>query len=258
MALSGRRRGTSRPQVRLALLVASALLLAPRAAWSQVSQGPVLRRSSLRRLVSLLPVAGWSAAPGLSLGFSPSDLGVSTNVGSQAPILQREDDPKKLEEALYLISRVQEATVQQERLVTTGKFKDVQRNSITMALNMMLNNYALSDQVVTASAYVNNKNLVMQASAIGNEAVDALETAKEYFGTPLKVSGLSTEQRSFITQAMQSCRGKLEKFVAYMPQDSLDLARKRVEKENEINLKELAALDGGAISNPVTLPWKKA
>lgn len=252
MALPCRRRGDSRSAVRLAFLAASAIMLAPRAAWTQ---GPVLRRSSLRRLVSFLPAVGWGAAPRGSLGFSPADLGVSTDSGSRQVGVARDDDPKKLEEALYLISRVQEATVQQERLVTTGKFKDVQRNSITMALNMMLNNYALPDQVVTASGYIVNKNQIMQASAIGNEAVDALETAKEYFGAPLKVSGLSTEQRSFITQAMQSCRQKLDKFVTYVPQDSLELARKRVETENELNLKEYV---GEKISNPVTLPWKKA
>eukprot|EP00930_Biecheleria_cincta_P101736 TRINITY_DN93389_c0_g1_i1.p1 TRINITY_DN93389_c0_g1~~TRINITY_DN93389_c0_g1_i1.p1 ORF type:complete len:277 (+),score=60.85 TRINITY_DN93389_c0_g1_i1:58-831(+) len=252
MALPCRRRGTTQTALRLALLAASAMVLAPRAAWTQ---GPVLRRSSLRRLVSFLPAVGWGAAPGGSLGFSPADLGVSTDISGQKPTIQRDDDPKKLEEALYLISRVQEATVQQERLVTTGKFKDVQRNSITMALNMMLNNYALADQVVIASAYV-NKDRMMQASAIGNEAVDALETAKEYFGTPLKVSGLSTEQRNFIVQAMQSCRQKLDKFVVFVPQDSLQLARKRVETENELNLKEFVGENGAGISNPVTLPWK--
>ena len=65
--------------------------------------------------------------------------------------------------------------MQQERLVTSGKFKDVQRNSITMAglqereelvwqaLNMMLNNYGLADQVVIASGYVEPKDNIVKA-----------------------------------------------------------------------------------------------
>lgn len=171
--------------------------------------------------------------------------------------MQRVEDVNELEQAVYLISRVQEATVQQERLVTTGKFKDVQRNSITTALNMMLDNYKLADQVVAASGYVEPKASIMQASQVGNEAVDALETAKEYFGTPLKVSGLSEEQRKFLKQAMQACRDKLDRFLAYIPEDVVNKARKRVEDENALNLAEYVGEEGG-ILNPVVLPWKEA
>eukprot|EP00439_Symbiodinium_sp_Y106_P009128 s4901_g1.t1 len=149
---------------------------------------------------ALLPTEAAYAA-----GFSPADLGSAEGLGTSPVQVQRVEDVNELDEAIYLISRVQEATVQQERLVTTGKFKDVQRNSITMALNMMLDNYKLADQVVAASGYVEPKASIMQASQVGNEAVDALETAKEYFGTPLKVSGLSEEQRKFLKQAMQAC-----------------------------------------------------
>jgi len=188
-------------------------------------------------------------------GFSPADLGSEVGTIGQTPV-QRVEDVNELEEALYLISRVQEATVQQERLVTTGKFKDVQRNSITMALNMMLDNYKLSDQIVAASGYVEPKDNIMKASQVGNEAVDALETAKEYFGTPLKVSGLSDEQRKFIVQAMQACRDKLDRFLVYVPEESLKKARQRVEDENDLNRKEYVGEDGG-ILNPVVVPWKQ-
>lgn len=203
--------------------------------------------------------------PGLSLGaplaaeaagFSPSDLGMAEAGSSLQALVQRVESTNELENAIYLISRVQEATVQQERLVTTGKFKDVQRNSITMALNMMLDNYRLADQVVTASGYVEPKTNLMKASQVGNEAVDVLETAKEYFGQPLKVSGLSDEQRKFIIQAMQACRSKLDSFLVYVPEDVLQKARKRIEDENELNRQEYVGEDGG-ILNPVTLPWKE-
>eukprot|EP00435_Cladocopium_sp_Y103_P036351 s4281_g9.t1 len=129
-------------------------------------------------LVSLAQLAPWRAwvapshprrqmllLPGLSLGaplaaeaagFSPSDLGMAEAGSSlQAPV-QRVESTDELENAIYLISRVQEATVQQERLVTTGKFKDVQRNSITMALNMMLDNYRLADQASQALLHGNH------------------------------------------------------------------------------------------------------
>ncbi|CAE7862828.1 Chc [Symbiodinium microadriaticum] len=95
----------------------------------------------------------------------------------------------------------------------------------------------------------------LEASQVGNEAVDALETAKEYFGTPLKVSGLSEEQRKFLKQAMQACRDKLDRFLAYIPEDVVNKARKRVEDENALNLAEYVGEEGG-ILNPVVLPLR--
>eukprot|EP00440_Ansanella_granifera_P015979 gb/GFBE01017359.1/.p1 GENE.gb/GFBE01017359.1/~~gb/GFBE01017359.1/.p1 ORF type:complete len:263 (+),score=61.42 gb/GFBE01017359.1/:1-789(+) len=237
-------------------MLAAALACAPgRGAWVQAPTSQS-RRDLLRLLPGLAsavatPSASWAA------GFAPSDLGMAGAGGLEAQV-KRAEDPKKLEEAIYLISRVQEASVQQERLVTTGKFKDVQRNSITMALNMMLDNYRLSDQVVLASGYVQPTSNIVKASQAGNEAIDVLETAKEYFGTPLKVSGLSDQQRQFIIDAMQAVRKKLDTFLTYLPEDVIRAARKRVEDENEANQKEFVAQDGmAAMSNPVTLPWKK-
>ncbi|CAL1154825.1 unnamed protein product, partial [Cladocopium goreaui] len=232
-------RHARRAAVLPALALVSLAQLAPWRAWVAPSH-------PLRRQMLLLP--GLSLGAPLAAeaaGFSPSDLGMAEAGSSlQAPV-QRVESTDELENAIYLISRVQEATVQQERLVTTGKFKDVQRNSITMALNMMLDNYRLADQVVTASGYVEPKTNLMKASQVGNEAVDVLETAKEYFGQPLKVSGLSDEQRS-----------KLDSFLVYVPEDVLQKARKRVEDENELNRQEYVGEDGG-ILNPVTLPWKE-
>eukprot|EP00435_Cladocopium_sp_Y103_P044397 s2270_g12.t1 len=103
--------------------------------------------------------------------------------------------------------------------------------------------------VVTASGYVEPKTNVVKASQVGNEAVDVLETAKEYFGQPLKVSGLSDEQRKFIIEAMQACssghsRGsKLDSFLVYVPEDVLQKARRRVEDENELNRQEYVGED---------------
>merc|ERR1712039_245450 len=189
--------------------------------------------------------------------FTPGDLGqADSNAGNIPRLPVKNSDPERLTNALYLISRVQEATVQQERLVSSGKFKDMQRNNIRMALNMMTDNYKLADQVVTASGYVTNSANVMAASSAGNEAVDALDTAKEYFSKDLKVSAITDDQRKFVVKAMKTTRDKLDKFLDYMPENVVTAARKQVEEENALNMKEFVGEDG-AIMNPVTLPWQK-
>eukprot|EP00448_Togula_jolla_P024354 CAMPEP_0170579920 /NCGR_PEP_ID=MMETSP0224-20130122/6238_1 /TAXON_ID=285029 /ORGANISM="Togula jolla, Strain CCCM 725" /LENGTH=254 /DNA_ID=CAMNT_0010902971 /DNA_START=60 /DNA_END=824 /DNA_ORIENTATION=- len=190
-------------------------------------------------------------------GFKPSDI-ASTYAGSdatQAAFAGAQTERKELQEALYLISRVQEATAQEERLVSTGKFKDVQRNKIKLALNMMENNYRLSDQIVTAAAYVEPKSSVIAASEIGKEAVDALMTAQDYFAKDLKVAALSDDQRKFLVTAMKTCRSKLDSFLAYLPSGEVSVARRRVEQENAKNLQEYVGESGGII-NPVPLPWQ--
>mmetsp|Transcript_28659 Transcript_28659/g.72638 ORF Transcript_28659/g.72638 Transcript_28659/m.72638 type:complete len:272 (-) Transcript_28659:98-913(-) len=212
---------------------------------------------SRRSLATALLAAGGAAgaSPGGAVwAFSPSDLGLST--GAASTISVKPLDPAKLQEALYLISRVQEATVQQERLISTGKFKDTQRNNIKKAINMMVDNYRLNDQVVLASGYVVNKENVVKASECGKDAIEALETAKEYFATTLKVTTLNPEQKQLLIDAMRTTRSKLDDFVAYMPEDVLAKARRRVEEENALNLQEFVGVDGGMI-NPSKLPWQK-
>lgn len=189
-------------------------------------------------------------------GFQPSDITGAAPEASPSTFQGRVADPDKLQEALYLISRVQEATAQQERLVTTGKFKDVQRNNIRKAINMMLDNYRLGDQIVAASAYVEPNTNVMKASGAGNEAIDTLETAKEYFSKDLKVAALTDEQRKFIVQAMQTTRLKLDNFLGFFSSDTVRTARKRVEDENAKNMAEFVGENGTSIINPVSLPWK--
>merc|ERR1711977_607005 len=97
------------------------------------------------------------------------------------------------------------------------------------------------------------------ASRIGNEAIEAIETAKEYFARDLEVATLSDEQRGFVKQAMETTREKLEKFLGYLPEDVVQKARKQVEDENDENMKEFVSETGDkTMINPVVLPWKKA
>merc|ERR1719291_935408 len=120
----------------------------------------------------------------------------------------------------------------------------------------MTENYKLGDQVVAASGFVKSEK-VMVATALGNEAVDALDTAKEYFAKELKVSGISEDQRKFLVKAMKTTRDKLDGFLEYLPSDAIAAARQQVEEENNLNMKEFVGEDG-AIMNQVKLPWKKA
>lgn len=55
---------------------------------------------------------------------------------------------KPLSTYLYLILRVREATEQESRLISTGKFKDIQRANVKLAIKFMINNYKLSDSII--------------------------------------------------------------------------------------------------------------
>ena len=87
---------------------------------------------------------------------------------------------KPLKDYLYNILRVREATQQETRLISTGKFKDVQRANVKLAVKFMINNYKLSDSVIAASSYLKGNDRV-QASQSGQSAVQSLYTIVEYF-----------------------------------------------------------------------------
>lgn len=102
------------------------------------------------------------------------------------------DEVKTLETHLYTILRVREATLQEARLINSGKFKDVQRANIKLAVRFMLNNYRLGDAFIAASAYLGENNRRISASEVGSSAVQNLQTILEYFDSSdvanLKVS----------------------------------------------------------------------
>ena len=85
-----------------------------------------------------------------------------------------------LDTYLYTIARVKEATQQEMRLIRTGKFKDVARGNVKLAVRFMLNNYRLSDNVIAASSYLKGQQQI-QAGSDGQKAVQALYTILEYF-----------------------------------------------------------------------------
>lgn len=86
-----------------------------------------------------------------------------------------------LEDLLYNILRVREATQQESRLISSGKFKDVQRANVKLAVKFMLENYRLADQFVQASTYIADASKRLEATQVGQTAVQNLYTILEYF-----------------------------------------------------------------------------
>ena len=100
-------------------------------------------------------------------------------VGSVQPTFAAEAD-NTLDSYLYRVLWVREATQQERRLISTGKFKDTQRANVKLAVKFMVQNYRLGDAVVGASAYLKGGNS-MKAIDVGQTAVQNLQTILEYF-----------------------------------------------------------------------------
>jgi hypothetical protein len=86
-----------------------------------------------------------------------------------------------LDSCLYSILRVREATEQETRLISTGKFKDIQRANVKLAVKFMVENYRLVDAFNTASVYLPGSDSRITASQVGQRAVQNLYTILEYF-----------------------------------------------------------------------------
>ena len=99
----------------------------------------------------------------------------------------------QLDDLLYRILRVREATQQETRLITSGQFKDIQRANIKLAIKFMIDNYRLNDAFVAASTYIDGSTSTkLEAGQVGQKAVQNLYTILEYFDSAdvqnLKVS----------------------------------------------------------------------
>jgi hypothetical protein len=125
-----------------------------------------------------------------------------------------------------------------------------------LTLKLIEKNYRLLDQINYASAFVEPKDALVDASEAGYEAVDALQAAIDYVRNDLGTGPMTDVQRSFLTCQLLSCRENLFKFVKYMPQDKLEAARLRVEDENVKNRDEFDGDADAGVYNPVVLPWK--
>lgn len=166
-------------------------------------------------------------------------------------------DPDPQRESLYFISRVQEATVQQERFVNRASKQDELKSKMKLTLRLVEKNYRLLDQINYMSAYVTPSDSVVTATEAGVEAVEALQNAIDYVKDELGAGPFEDGQKEYLTENLRTCREKLFVFLKYMPQEKLLGARKRVEDENVANREEYDGDGTEGVYNPVTLPWKQ-
>jgi len=115
--------------------------------------------------------------------------------------------PKRLPLSSYLYSilRAREATEQESRLIRTGKFKDVQRANVKLAIKFIINNYKLSDSIISASSYLTGNDRV-KASGVGQSAVQSLFTIVEYFDSSdvenIKVDSLAGKEDIVVSECI--------------------------------------------------------
>jgi hypothetical protein len=158
-----------------------------------------------------------------------------------------------LKESLVLILRVKEAAAQETRLVKTGKYKELQRLNVKRAINFMLDNYALRDRFVLASAFAPaDQQQVALTSA--QRAVESLVQIIEYFPQDLVVNDLTPEQKKFVLAALASASDSIDQFLELMPVDAVSGAAKQVAEENRLNEEEYPEDQGKILNAPVTVP----
>jgi hypothetical protein len=105
-------------------------------------------------------------------------------------------DIKSVQVPLYYILRVREATEQETRLIKSGKFKDVQRANVKLAVRFMVDNYRLNDNFIAASAFLTGDKKI-KAVDLGQNVVQNLYTILEYFDSS-DVENIKVSDKSFI------------------------------------------------------------
>lgn len=174
----------------------------------------------------------------LASTLATTSLALISNPRSAAAAAERN---KSLDQCLYSIMRVREAMFQESRLIKTGKFKDVQRANVKLAIKFILNNYRLSDTVINASAFIESNDRRVTAGQLGQSAVQDLQTILEYFDSSdvqnIKVDNMAGKER-LVLQGLESAGKNIDAFLAYFPKEQVDAARAQVLAENELNFKE--------------------
>jgi len=164
-----------------------------------------------------------------------------------------DSDPAR--ESLYFISRVQEATVQQERFVRRATDQQALKNKMKLTLLLVEKNYRLLDQITYCSRLVPADHLV-EATEAGNIAAEELQGAIDYVRSELKNGPMTEAQKDYITEALSTTREQLFIFLDFMPQDKLEAARARIEDENKMNVEEFDGDEDAGVYNMPALPWK--
>ncbi len=158
----------------------------------------------------------------------------------------------------YKIVRVREATFQERRLIKTGKFKDMQRANVKLAVKFIVQNYRLSDSVVGASAFLKGNAAQMGAIDTGQQAVQNLQTILEYFDSSdvenIKVGKNSMQgKEEIVVKGLEATQIKLDEFLSYFDAEAVTRVKALVESENDLNVKEFDKSLGDIINlAPVT------
>ena len=142
-----------------------------------------LAASSALRLGAQRPLGRRAAFSGLGSALLTPQIAQALD-----PTKDRPND------SLLLILRVKEAAAQETRLIKSGKFKDLQRNSIKLAIALMLDNYQLLDNINKAARFAGGSRS-QEAYSVGQGAVEALQSVLEYFdssSSSLKVDTISS------------------------------------------------------------------
>jgi len=115
----------------------------------------------------------------------------------------------------------------------------------------MINNYKLSDSIIAASSYLKGNERV-QASGVGQSAVQSLYTIVEYFDASevenIKVDSLAGKE-DIVNNGLKSVRRDIDDFVSYFPKDTVEEVKAKIATENELNYKEFDT-SLGSILNP--------
>ena len=120
------------------LLILLLFFLEPISAWSTTSNNNdknsahinINRREYMKQILTI-----------------PSSTILLINNNNIQPAIAYTPDANPLRESLYYISRVQEATVQQERFITKATKQDVLKNKMKLTLRLVEKNYKLLDQI---------------------------------------------------------------------------------------------------------------
>ena len=202
---------------------------------------------------TLLLAASLAASNSLRLG-AQRPLGRRAAFASLGGVLVTPQIAQALEpnkdrpnDSLLLILRVKEAAAQETRLIKSGKFKDLQRNSIKLAIALMLDNYQLLDNINKAARFAGGSRS-QEAYSVGQGAVEALQSVLEYFdssSSSLKVDTISSEKQAFVVRALDVASQRIDQFLAYLPPEQVATAVAFIDYENELNLREYAQANPG-------------
>lgn len=184
-------------------------------------------------------------------GIVSATMFLST-IGS--PILNPAQAADTLDGYLYKIIRVREATQQERRLITSGKFKDTQRANVKLAVKFMVQNYRLSDSVVGASAFLSGGNTQqMRAIDTGQSAVQNLVTILEYFDSSdvenIKVGKNSMSgKEEIVLKGLEATQVKLDEFLSFFDQTVVERVSAQIQEENKLNVEEFDKTLGDIIN----------